>query len=332
MAILVVMLNDEIKASAEYSEYLAKSKGSKLVKTRGKGLLTKQGFEIVVERVVDDIDSEETEDDDEEPLVRRRPTGVVIGEGSGVTPKVSDELTQKGSNEGSGATLAVPDEPKDGSSSSSSAFEDEIEDISKHIEDRGGNEQAGITQADVHVSEPQIEKLAATLIILKELVETKAQSMVDIPVQLAIPAEQIPLLVDTTVDTGAIDSRVTRLEKTVNATSRFNLLEAIDKSVKAHLKNVMPKDIPDFEGQDVQNDKRIQLEEPPAQKKRRRDDQDQDPPTYSEKKRNKKDADTSSSKKGQTQSKSSKSTKAPPRPSEAKKVVGMCLITHTIFH
>ncbi|GJZ37074.1 hypothetical protein Tco_0583265, partial [Tanacetum coccineum] len=324
MAILMMMLNDDIKASVEYLEYLAKFKGSNPVKTRGKGLLTKQGVKIVVKRVsipkrrrsetvveevgqseevVDEVDSDETEYDKEEPLVRRRPIGVVIGgearkqsdeegvdhskklkgieissEGSGVTPKVSDELTQKGLNEGSGVTLAVPDEPKDSSSSSSSASQDEIEDISKHIEDRGGNEQAGITQADVHVSEPQIEKHAATLIILKELVETEAQSMVDIPVQQAIPAEQIPPLVDTTDDTGAIDNRVTRLEKTVNAMSRFNLLEAIDKSVKAHLKNVMPKDVLDF-------------------------------------------ADTSSSKKGQTQSKSSKSTKAPHIPSEAKKVV-----------
>ncbi|GJV87919.1 hypothetical protein Tco_1531857 [Tanacetum coccineum] len=51
MAIPVVMLNDDIKASAKYSEYLAKSKRVTLVKTGGKGLLTKQGVEIAVERV-----------------------------------------------------------------------------------------------------------------------------------------------------------------------------------------------------------------------------------------------------------------------------------------
>ncbi|GJR82256.1 hypothetical protein Tco_0153041 [Tanacetum coccineum] len=264
MAILMVMLNDDIKASVEYLEYLAKSKGSNPVKTRGKGLLTKQGVKIVVERVsipkrrrsetvvkevgqseevVDEVDSDETEYDEEEPLVRRRPTGVVIGgearkqsdeegvdnskklkgiemlseaaqfksnmkkalkaskddffiqyrpkcsgEGSGVTPEVPVELPQKGSNEGSDATPVVPDEPRDNSSSSS--FEDEIEDIfsdeedkgkddkdkadesqkadeeitktdridddkaEEQIEDQGVNEQAGITQADVHVSDP----------------------------------------------------------------------------------------------------------------------------------------------------------------------------------
>ncbi|GKC45583.1 hypothetical protein Tco_1063305, partial [Tanacetum coccineum] len=109
MAILMVMLNDDIKASVEYSEYLAKSKGSNPVKTRGKGLLTKQGVKIVVERVsipkrrrseivveevgqseevVDEVDSDETEYDEEEPLVRRRPTGVVIG---GEARRESDE-------------------------------------------------------------------------------------------------------------------------------------------------------------------------------------------------------------------------------------------------
>ncbi|GJV85970.1 hypothetical protein Tco_1525868 [Tanacetum coccineum] len=53
MAIPAVMLNDVIKAFTDYSEYLAKSKGSTPVKTigRGKGLLTKEGVEIVVERV-----------------------------------------------------------------------------------------------------------------------------------------------------------------------------------------------------------------------------------------------------------------------------------------
>ncbi|GKD42338.1 hypothetical protein Tco_1266983 [Tanacetum coccineum] len=50
----------------------------------------------------------------------------------------------------------------------------------------------------------------------------------------------------TQVDIGELDSRVTILEKTVNAMSRFNLPEAIDKSIKAYLKNIPPKDVPDF--------------------------------------------------------------------------------------
>ncbi|GJX32521.1 reverse transcriptase domain-containing protein [Tanacetum coccineum] len=100
MAILVVMLNDDIKASAEYSEYLAKSRGVAPVKTEGKGLLTKQGVKTVGERIIipkrrrskivtkevgqseriddDEVDFEETKED-EEPLVRTRPSGNTIG-------------------------------------------------------------------------------------------------------------------------------------------------------------------------------------------------------------------------------------------------------------
>ncbi|GKF10121.1 hypothetical protein Tco_0048047 [Tanacetum coccineum] len=102
MAIPIVMLNDDIKASAKYSEYLVKSKGSNPVKAsgKGKGLLNKEGVEVAMKRVsipkrrrsktivekvgqskeiVDEVDSEEIEDDEDEPLMRRRPTGVVIG-------------------------------------------------------------------------------------------------------------------------------------------------------------------------------------------------------------------------------------------------------------
>ncbi|GKG62049.1 hypothetical protein Tco_0623766, partial [Tanacetum coccineum] len=48
-----LMLNDNIKASAEYLEYLGKSKGSVPIKAtcKGKGLLSKQRVEIAVERV-----------------------------------------------------------------------------------------------------------------------------------------------------------------------------------------------------------------------------------------------------------------------------------------
>nr|GEU93677.1 hypothetical protein [Tanacetum cinerariifolium] len=138
--------------------------------------------------------------------------------------------------------------------------------------------------------------------------------------------------------------------------SQFNLPEETDKSVKAHLKNILPKDLPDFGKIKLKKaankslpkeckaynkhpahkalydalavlisvdkdgmDK--QLKDSPAQKKRRRDDQDQDPPRDLAKKRKRKDADTSSFKKGKPQSNSSKSTTAPPRSSPTKKAV-----------
>nr|GEV91766.1 hypothetical protein [Tanacetum cinerariifolium] len=87
IAIPMVMLNDEIKASADYSEYLAKSKGGK-PKRRGKGLLTKKGVKV---EVIEPVDSEGTKDDAEEPqLTRKRQTRVVIGR---VVHTVSDEGT-----------------------------------------------------------------------------------------------------------------------------------------------------------------------------------------------------------------------------------------------
>ncbi|GJS68597.1 hypothetical protein Tco_0683162 [Tanacetum coccineum] len=103
MAIPVVMQSKEIKASKDYLNYLAKSTGTQPVKVkgRGKGLLTKKGVEVVVEtvrilkkrrsetvieetgqskEVAYTIDSEETEDDEEEhQLTRRRQTGVIVG-------------------------------------------------------------------------------------------------------------------------------------------------------------------------------------------------------------------------------------------------------------
>ncbi|GJU57567.1 retrovirus-related pol polyprotein from transposon TNT 1-94 [Tanacetum coccineum] len=103
MPILVVILSEEIKTSEDYLNYLAKSMGTQPVKVKGKGkgLLINKGVKFVIEtvripkkrrsdtvieetgqskEVADTIDSEETEDDEEEPqLIRRRQTGVVIG-------------------------------------------------------------------------------------------------------------------------------------------------------------------------------------------------------------------------------------------------------------
>ncbi|GKA90025.1 hypothetical protein Tco_0811837 [Tanacetum coccineum] len=391
----VVMLNDDIKASAEYLEYLAKSKGVAPVKTGGKGLLTKEWVEITMERVSipkgrrskivteavgesegiddDEVDSEETVED-EEPLVRTRPSELAIGgeahqeseeervnhskklkgletlgsgEGSDVTREVPDELVFKSSNEGAGVTPEVPDEPSDYSSSLSSNSEFRVEYISsdeaevtkkannaKIVDakkdtkdqvaeeqgaakqpgneeldaDQGDNEPAGDAQADVQMTDAQLEKPEATLIgshqtlssanftsqflndnpqinvnnVLKDPVKPEVQSMVDIPVTQEKHVELRPPLVDTTVtlipettiisptqppqtqpkrrktkvilkksnkldsqvNSGELKCKVTRHEKKVHAMSSFNLPEAIDKSVKAHLKNVLPKDVP----------------------------------------------------------------------------------------
>ncbi|GKG59821.1 hypothetical protein Tco_0607449, partial [Tanacetum coccineum] len=48
------------------------------------------------------------------------------------------------------------------------------------------------------------------------------------------------------VDVEAIDKRLTRLEKKVDAMSKIDHTQVIDKSVQANLKNVLPKDVLDF--------------------------------------------------------------------------------------
>ncbi|GJY52230.1 hypothetical protein Tco_0443077 [Tanacetum coccineum] len=151
------MLNDKIKASAEYSEYLTKAGGSILVVRGCKGLLSKKGVEIAVEQI--------KTAKDEEPLIRRQTTGIVFSEevhrdsneerldhsmklkGLETLFEVAQlkldikkarkaskddffiQQRSKGSSEGSG----VPDEPEDSSNNSSISsfdFEFAVEDIS----------------------------------------------------------------------------------------------------------------------------------------------------------------------------------------------------------
>ncbi|GJW32156.1 hypothetical protein Tco_0052188 [Tanacetum coccineum] len=174
--------------------------------------------------------------------------------------------------------------------------------------------------------------------VLKEP-EAEVQSLVDVLVLQHKLAEQRPPLVDTI--------------------SRFNLPEAIDKSVQTHLKNILPKDVPDFATLDEydQKDKLLkmtrtsksynkhpthralydalmqsliideddmdkQLEEQSTLKKRRRDDNDQDPQADSEKEiKKKKQKDSESSRKDKDQVGSPKKGKSPSKSSKADKSV-----------
>ncbi|GJW26342.1 hypothetical protein Tco_0040153 [Tanacetum coccineum] len=115
MPIPDVMLNNVIKALADYLEYLAKSTGSAPAKAtgRGKGLLTKDGVKFDVKKVSitkikrsqtvteeigqseeaidDEVDSEGTYEEEVVPLVRRRFTGVSIGKESYQATEVVEE-------------------------------------------------------------------------------------------------------------------------------------------------------------------------------------------------------------------------------------------------
>ncbi|GKC26837.1 hypothetical protein Tco_1034131, partial [Tanacetum coccineum] len=252
MPIPMVMLNDEIKASADYADYLANTKGGKL-KGRGKGPVTMKGVEVVVEKIAyvrvpktkrtytlteqsgqsegveDDADFEETEEEDEIPLVQRQ-TRVVIGrqvhqesdeealdhskklkgverigsgEGSGVTIEVPDGLNQKGLNVGSGVNLAVLDEPSGSSSSSNSDSDDEVEDISSEDDDKESKPK------------PQVEQ----------------------------PAVPYPSS-SQTLSSAEYDNQFINDNPDVSLTDV--LKEPMEHEVQSMMENIIPKDVPDF--------------------------------------------------------------------------------------
>ncbi|GJT44674.1 hypothetical protein Tco_0953389 [Tanacetum coccineum] len=135
------------------------------------------------------------------------------------------------------------------SSSSSSKSDDEIEDISSDDDNKAAEEKVADEQArDDKAMDEQDEKVQdeesipepqfindnpdiSLTDVLKETAKIEVHSMVEVPVTQENPVVQRPPLVDTSV----------------KAMSRFNIPEAIDKSVKAHLlKNVLPKGAPDF--------------------------------------------------------------------------------------
>ncbi|GJX06067.1 hypothetical protein Tco_0193999 [Tanacetum coccineum] len=315
MPIPAVMLNDDIKASTEYSEYLKKATGgSTPVVKGGKGLLSKKGVKIAVEQLripkrrlsktvteevdeseqMDDLcDSKETEEEEVLSLIKKRSIGVAIvgyeestksgkedfyvqqrskglGEGFGITPEVPDELVHKSSNEGAGVNPEVPDESNSSSSNSSSDYEVVVEDISSdedEVTKKADNAKTANTEKDTEgqVANEQVAEKQARVEeqkvnyfdILKDPVEPEVHSMVDVPIKHAIPDALRPSLIDTTVtlipdtttnDDESLENRVYRLERQVNAISKFNIQEAVDKSVEARLKHIdLSKDVPDFD-------------------------------------------------------------------------------------
>ncbi|GJY02692.1 hypothetical protein Tco_0360844 [Tanacetum coccineum] len=173
-----MMLSDEIKASAEYSNYLAKYMGTQPVKG--------QVIEEIAqsEEVADTVDSEETYDE-EEGRLNIRQIGIVIGRG---VNKESDEETLDDSKKMKGIeTLSTTAQfmPSDSSGSSSSESKDKEGFLStdfKELKDQSDNErtntdgsekaeeeqageeqpvddQAGRVHVEVHVPSHKLRKL-----------------------------------------------------------------------------------------------------------------------------------------------------------------------------
>ncbi|GJY32437.1 hypothetical protein Tco_0416906 [Tanacetum coccineum] len=182
MPIPAVMLNDDIKASTEYSGYLKKVEGGStpLVKG-GKGLLSKKGVKIAVEQlripkrrrsktVTNEVnESEQMDDLDDFEETKEEEVVPLVGKDQLVLLLVTDKLVHKSSNEGVGVSPEVPDESDSSSSSSSSDSEVAIEDISSdedEVSEKADNAKTVDAEKDtkVQVANKQPQKPEATLI------------------------------------------------------------------------------------------------------------------------------------------------------------------------
>ncbi|GJW77174.1 hypothetical protein Tco_0138856 [Tanacetum coccineum] len=179
-------------------------------------------------------------------FIQQHPRG--SGEGSSITLEVPDELVFKTSNKGAGVTLEVLNEPSDHFSSSSSESEFAAEDISSDeagfIEKSDNEETADVPknpEATLISSSQTLSSVEFTSQFLDDNLEITVNDVLKDPVE-----PEVQSLIDIPVESGELECRVNRLEKKVHAMSCFNLPEVIDKFVKAHLKNVFPKDVPDF--------------------------------------------------------------------------------------
>ncbi|GJV02727.1 hypothetical protein Tco_1336296 [Tanacetum coccineum] len=277
MPIPTVMLSGEIKAFEDYLNYLAKSTGTQPVKVKdkGKGLLTKKGVEVVVETVripkkrrsetvieetgqlkeAADILDEETLDHSKKlkGVERMSETAKFLLEMKKARKASKEDFIlkqqSKGPGEGSGMALEVLDGPSGSSSSSSSEFDDEIEDISsdderykaddmekikkveadkvnddKAEEEKVAEKQTGDVQAKVNVSKPQTKKTTPPLISSS----------------LSLSSAEY----DEKVDAETVLKRLKKLERKVKAISKIDHTIAINKSVQAHLKKVLPTAAP----------------------------------------------------------------------------------------
>ncbi|GJS26724.1 hypothetical protein Tco_0487344 [Tanacetum coccineum] len=254
MPIPTVMLNDDIKASVVYAEYLTKSLGTQPATGKGKGkwMITKKDLKVALKNIevpkkkwsetvfeesaqskgveADTVDSEETKEEDEIPLVRRQIV-VVIGrqvhqESDEEALDHSKKLKGKGPNEGSRVTPAIPDEPSGSSSSSSSYSDDEIKDISSNDEnDRAiDNEKAEAEKAKEEQFINDNPKVSLTDVLKEPEAKQPPQSRRKTKVLLKKSKKP-----ETQVDTGVLDNRLTRIEKKVHVMYRFNPTKATDK-------------------------------------------------------------------------------------------------------
>ncbi|GJT98188.1 hypothetical protein Tco_1093706 [Tanacetum coccineum] len=234
MTIQMEMMSDQIKASTDYSYYLAKYKGDKPFKGRGKRMLTKKGVEVSLEKI-ETIVTKASKND-----YRIQPRTKGLDKGVGMTLEVPDRPSGSSSSSSSKSKdsegfLPIDDEASPKKSDAEKKTED-AKDADKQIgEDQTMNEQAGNSIND----NPDVSLTDG----LKEPVEAEVQSMMEKqdksnPQKFKKPEEK--------PDVDVVLQRLIKLEKKVDRLSKIDHINVIETSVQANMMNEVNNQLPKF--------------------------------------------------------------------------------------
>nr|GEY05312.1 hypothetical protein [Tanacetum cinerariifolium] len=342
MEIHAVMLNNNIKASAEYLEYLKKVVGGSTPIVKGsKGVFSKKAVKIDMERLripkrrrskavteevyeseqMDDLgDYEETEEEEVVPLVRQRSTGKLKGletlsaaaqlkldmKKAQKTSKDDFNIQQrsKGLGEGSGITLEVPDKLVHKSSNEGAGVNLEVPDES-NSSSSSSSFDSKVAVEDISSDEDEVTEKAENAKTIDAKKHTEDQVADE---QEKVSKQSMPKHPSTKFDKAALamydqNDKLYKMMGELKASNKHPTHKALFNALVVSV--IVDED-------DMEN-----LADPTILKKLRMDDHDKDPsadPDKDSKKKKKKDLDKKTkdqptSSKGATLSKSSKTNK-----------------------
>ncbi|GJU32319.1 hypothetical protein Tco_1175908 [Tanacetum coccineum] len=249
MPIPEVMLTNDLKASADYLEYLAKSTGHAQSKDKVYIPKIKRKQRVVEEigqndEVANEADLEATDEEEVEPLIRHRNIGIRI--------KVSDEPHLKGSNKEAGVTPKVPDGPGDDSNATDTTV------IATNSVAKVTKNDNTVTLTSENVKMTDVEMVTDQ----HNPGESEVQSMVDVPVTKATPVALRHPPIESTVtlspDTATIPSSLPPptqpiqvktkrfMKKSTFPNSQNNYSPLKNRVYRQERKIELPKRLPDF--------------------------------------------------------------------------------------
>ncbi|GKB15199.1 hypothetical protein Tco_0849122 [Tanacetum coccineum] len=273
MTITMEIMSDEIKASVHYLNYLAKSEGEKLVKCRGKGLLTKKGVEVAMEKIKTKrvlnkkrtkaiiketvISRQAHKDSDEGTLDHSKKLKGVEALSNAAQYLLDMKTATKASRndfvfkqrpicpvEGSGMIPEVLDAPSGSSSSSSSKSEDSEGFLPTDDEASPDN------VPEPHVEKPAVPHPNSSLTLssveygnqfindnpdvsLTDVLKDKSKIEIQSMVEVLVLQENPAVQIPPLVDT----TRLIKLEKKVDRMSKINHTNVIETSVQPNMMN-----------------------------------------------------------------------------------------------